>query len=59
MKTLVAFALIIFISSAVAIVQPPGQGLGHTPRRPGHNVLNDPDNKVTERFVSSFFFLKS
>ena len=53
MKTLVAVAFIIFISSAMAVVQPPSQGLGHVPKRPGHGVFHDQDSKVIERFVSS------
>ena len=58
MKTLVAFAFIIFISSAVAYMQPPSpprHGLGHAPRNPADNFVNVYDNKVIERFVSSFF----
>ena len=62
MKTLVTVAfIIIFISSAVAVAPPAnhriGPVVGPVRHRPGI-VFDDHDNKVIERFVTSFFFQK-
>ena len=55
MKTLVAVAFILFITSAVAFR--PAPNLPHLPhniggQRPIYVVSDDHDNKVMERFVS-------